>query len=155
MVARPSCPRVDSTGAISSTTAPVPDFLQLELTNALNLVQTVHTSLAGLSRSYLRGLQPMTLSLYRLAGQLVVGDTPEEWLASWPEGPEQPVHFLRELVAKTKAVQVVVGITTNSHTFTYHPGYTSIHISIQAYKHIYDDATATFNYQSFTHLKVD
>ncbi|KER30421.1 hypothetical protein T265_03154 [Opisthorchis viverrini] len=87
-----------------SKESPVVEFLRLELNNALHLVHTVHAGLAGLSRTC-RGTQLLTTALRQLAESLLHGETPDSWLAEWPEGPEDPVSFLRDLVAKAIAVQ--------------------------------------------------
>ncbi|CAH8626063.1 unnamed protein product [Dicrocoelium dendriticum] len=83
---------------------PVLDFLRLESSNALRLVNIVHSGLAGLSRAC-RGTQFITASLYDLATKLLHSETPSIWLAGWQEGPEEPIHFLRQLVSKANAVQ--------------------------------------------------
>ncbi|KAF6780509.1 hypothetical protein AHF37_00019 [Paragonimus kellicotti] len=84
--------------------SPVVEFLRLELRNALHLIHTVHTGLAGLSRAC-RGTQFVTAALHKLAESLLHGETPSCWLSEWPEGPEEPIPFLRDLVAKASAVQ--------------------------------------------------
>ncbi|KAF5402772.1 hypothetical protein PHET_03744, partial [Paragonimus heterotremus] len=84
--------------------SPIVEFLRLELRNALHLIHTVHTGLAGLSRAC-RGTQFVTAALHKLAESLLHGETPSCWLSEWPEGPEEPIPFLRDLVAKASAVQ--------------------------------------------------
>ncbi|KAG5445317.1 Cytoplasmic dynein 2 heavy chain 1, variant 2 [Clonorchis sinensis] len=92
-----------------SKESPVVEFLRLELHNALHLVHTVHAGLAGLSRAC-RGTQLVTAALRQLAESLLHGETPDSWLAEWPEGPEEPVSFLRDLVAKAVAVQNLMNL---------------------------------------------
>ncbi|VDQ03900.1 unnamed protein product [Trichobilharzia regenti] len=81
------------------------EFLQLELHNALQLVQAVHSNLASLSRAC-RGSQLVTDVLHQLAGSILHGETPETWLSHWPEGPTEVVPFLKDLVTKSNTVQV-------------------------------------------------
>ncbi|CAH8544142.1 unnamed protein product [Heterobilharzia americana] len=88
----------------STNERPVREFLQLELHNALQLVQSVHSSLASLSRAC-RGTQLVRGNLYQLANSLLKGETPDSWLSQWPEGPDEVVPFLKDLVAKANAVQ--------------------------------------------------
>ncbi|CAH8521268.1 unnamed protein product [Heterobilharzia americana] len=83
----------------STNERPVREFLQLELHNALQLVQSVHSSLASLSRAC-RGTQLVRGNLYQLANSLLKGETPDSWLSQWPEGPDEVVPFLKDLVAK-------------------------------------------------------
>ncbi|CAH8846367.1 unnamed protein product [Trichobilharzia szidati] len=80
------------------------EFLQLELHNALQLVQAVHSNLASLSRAC-RGSQLVTDVLHQLAGSILHGETPETWLSQWPEGPSEVVPFLKDLIAKSNTVQ--------------------------------------------------
>ncbi|KAA3681040.1 dynein heavy chain 2, cytosolic [Paragonimus westermani] len=96
--------RGDSVPFSVCSESPVVEFLRLELRNALHLIHTVHTGLAGLSRAC-RGMQFVTAALHRLAESLLHGETPSCWLSEWPEGPEEPISFLRDLVTKANAVQ--------------------------------------------------
>lgn len=108
--------------------SPVTSFVQLERYNAIRLVQIVHASLSSLSK-VIRGTALLDAEVQALAGSLLkqeVGDTrlinftrallirciylfsfhpkvPLSW-SSRLEGPEDPIHWLRALVAKTLAL---------------------------------------------------
>lgn len=86
---------------------PIFEFFKLELSNALNLIQIVHSALASLSR-VCRGIQILTNSLQKLAENLLEGKTPSIWSVYWPEGPEELIPFLQNLVSKANSVQVII-----------------------------------------------
>ncbi|CAH8494870.1 unnamed protein product [Schistosoma turkestanicum] len=86
--------------------APIQEFLHLELSNALQLVQQVHSNLASLSRAC-RGTQLVTEMMHQLANSLIHGHTPDVWLLYWPEGPNEVIPFLQELIHKANAVQTL------------------------------------------------
>uniref|UniRef100_A0A5K4FDN9 Cytoplasmic dynein 2 heavy chain 1 n=1 Tax=Schistosoma mansoni TaxID=6183 RepID=A0A5K4FDN9_SCHMA len=88
----------------STTESPIREFLHLELYNALQLIQHVHSSLASIARAC-KGTQLVTGLMHQLAKSLLHGETPDSWLLQWPEGPNEVVPFLRELVVKSNAVQ--------------------------------------------------
>lgn len=89
----------------STIGSPIQEFLHLELYNALQLIQHVHLSLASIARAC-KGTQLVTGVMHQLANSLLHGETPDSWLLQWPEGPNEVVPFLRELVVKANAVQV-------------------------------------------------
>lgn len=97
--------------------SPVLQFLRLEWHNALRLVQTVHSGLAGLSRAC-RGTQLVTASLHQLADSLLRGETPKIWLDQWPDGSLEAATFLRDLVRKSSAVQVLMYAECSFVSFT-------------------------------------
>ena len=94
---KPQVPSVQSGGK-----DPVVSFLHLERYNALKLVQTIHQSLASLSRS-IRGQQLLTNDVHKLATSLLARETPSSWLDKWA-GPEEPAQFLSAIASRTVAV---------------------------------------------------
>ncbi|CAH8515920.1 unnamed protein product [Schistosoma mattheei] len=88
----------------SAIESPIQEFLHLELYNALQLIQHVHLSLASIARAC-KGTQLVNGVMHQLANSLLHGETPDSWLLQWPEGPNEVVPFLRELVVKANAVQ--------------------------------------------------
>ncbi|ESO93665.1 hypothetical protein LOTGIDRAFT_209197 [Lottia gigantea] len=92
-------PPSDKTGKQS----PIVSFILLERYNSIRLVQTVHTSLSGLSK-VIRGSQLLTSDTQNLAAALLNQETPISWLKSW-DGPEDPVQYLRGLVNRAQSMQ--------------------------------------------------
>lgn len=90
----------------SGKQSPTLSFLLLERFNGIKLVQSVHASLAALSK-VIRGTQLLTSEVQKLAGALLHQETPGEWLGQW-DGPEDPIQYLKGLVARASAVQVWV-----------------------------------------------
>jgi len=82
--------------------SPVTSFVQLERYNAIRLVQIVHASLASLSK-VIRGTALLDAEVQALAGALLKQEVPISW-SSRLEGPEDPIQWLRALVAKTLAL---------------------------------------------------
>ncbi|EDO28350.1 predicted protein, partial [Nematostella vectensis] len=82
--------------------SPVTSFVLLERYSAVTLVQTVHASLAALSK-VIRGTQLLSAEVQTLAASLLRQEVPQEWTSIW-EGPMDPVHWLRALVSKTLAL---------------------------------------------------
>ncbi|XP_074620352.1 cytoplasmic dynein 2 heavy chain 1-like [Acropora palmata] len=82
--------------------SPVTSFVQLERYNAVRLVQIVHASLSSLSK-VIRGTALLDAEVQALAGSLLKQEVPLSW-SSRLEGPEDPIHWLRALVAKTLAL---------------------------------------------------
>ncbi|XP_052794024.1 cytoplasmic dynein 2 heavy chain 1-like isoform X3 [Mya arenaria] len=87
----------------SGSESPIMSFIQLERYNAIKLVQTVHQSLASLSK-VIRGTQLLNKDVQNLASALLNQETPLSWQAMW-DGPEDPVQYLRGLVSRALAVQ--------------------------------------------------
>ncbi|XP_022103094.1 cytoplasmic dynein 2 heavy chain 1-like isoform X1 [Acanthaster planci] len=83
--------------------SPVTSFIQLERYNAITLVQFVHSTLAALSK-VIRGTTLLTSEVQKLASLLLKQETPLDWLSRW-DGPEDPIQYLRTLVARTMAIQ--------------------------------------------------
>ncbi|KAK4472017.1 hypothetical protein MN116_005393, partial [Schistosoma mekongi] len=88
-----------------STESPIQEFLHLELYNALQLVHYIHSNLASLSRAC-RGTQLVTETMHEMANSILRGETPDSWQLQWPEGPDEVVPFLRELIAKSNAIHI-------------------------------------------------
>ncbi|CAL1541204.1 unnamed protein product [Lymnaea stagnalis] len=90
----------------ASNESPVLTFIKLESYNAIKLVQSVHASLAALSK-VIRGTQLLTSDVQMLAAALLNQETPLNWLSKW-DGPEDPVQYLRGLVTRAAAIQTWV-----------------------------------------------
>lgn len=82
--------------------SPVTSFVQLERYNAIRLVQIVHASLSSLSK-VIRGTALLDAEVQALAGALLKQEVPLSWSNRF-EGPEDPIQWLRSLVAKTLAL---------------------------------------------------
>ena len=96
------------------------EFVCLERYNAVQLVRTVHASLAELNK-VIRGNALLSSDVQKLASALlknevnfiiwnstaiscvIVMQVPVAWYELW-EGPEDPVQYLRSLVAKSLAL---------------------------------------------------
>ncbi|KAF1521633.1 Cytoplasmic dynein 2 heavy chain 1, partial [Eudyptes sclateri] len=83
--------------------SPILSFITLEQFNAIRLVQSVHQSLASLSK-VIRGTSLLSSEVQRLASALLNQKCPLKWQTKW-EGPEDPLQYLRSLVARTLAIQ--------------------------------------------------
>ncbi|XP_041357041.1 cytoplasmic dynein 2 heavy chain 1-like isoform X2 [Gigantopelta aegis] len=83
--------------------SPIVSFILLERYNAVKLVQSVHQSLAALSK-VIRGTQLLTNEVQNLAAALLNQETPIIWQNRW-DGPEDPLHYLRGLVTRAIAIQ--------------------------------------------------
>ncbi|KAK3100036.1 hypothetical protein FSP39_013759 [Pinctada imbricata] len=82
---------------------PIISFIKLEQYNAIRLVQSIHQSLAQLSK-VIRGTQLLTKEVQNLAAALLNQETPLNWLDKW-DGPEDPIQYLRGLIARAVAIQ--------------------------------------------------
>ncbi|KAF3692878.1 Cytoplasmic dynein 2 heavy chain 1 [Channa argus] len=83
--------------------SPILSFIALELFNAIRLVQSIHKSLAALSK-VIRGTQLLTPEVQKLATSLLNQECPLTWQKKW-EGPEEPMQYLRAVVTRTLAIQ--------------------------------------------------
>ncbi|XP_072467338.1 cytoplasmic dynein 2 heavy chain 1 isoform X1 [Notamacropus eugenii] len=83
--------------------SPILSFIVLEQFNAIRLVQSVHQSLAALSK-VIRGTTLLSSEVQKLASALLNQKCPLIWQSKW-EGPEDPLQYLRGLVARALAVQ--------------------------------------------------
>ncbi|XP_068037518.1 cytoplasmic dynein 2 heavy chain 1 isoform X5 [Anomalospiza imberbis] len=83
--------------------SPILSFITLEQFNAIRLVQSVHQSLASLSK-VIRGTSLLSSEVQRLASALLNQKCPVTWQSKW-EGPEDPLQYLRSLVARALAIQ--------------------------------------------------
>ncbi|XP_069664408.1 cytoplasmic dynein 2 heavy chain 1 isoform X2 [Haliaeetus albicilla] len=83
--------------------SPILSFVTLEQFNAIRLVQSVHQSLASLSK-VIRGTSLLSSEVQRLASALLNQKCPVSWQSKW-EGPEDPLQYLRSLVARALAIQ--------------------------------------------------
>ncbi|XP_075054902.1 cytoplasmic dynein 2 heavy chain 1 [Mixophyes fleayi] len=83
--------------------SPILSFIILEQFNALRLLQSIHQSLAALSK-VIRGTSLLTSEVQGLASALLEQKCPLAWQNKW-EGPEDPLQYLRGLVSRTVAIQ--------------------------------------------------
>ncbi|XP_034460809.1 cytoplasmic dynein 2 heavy chain 1 isoform X1 [Hippoglossus hippoglossus] len=83
--------------------SPVLSFIALEQFNAIRLVQSIHKSLAALSK-VIRGTQLLTPEVQKLATALLNQECPSTWQNKW-EGPEEPMPYLRAVVTRAVAIQ--------------------------------------------------
>ncbi|NXG46652.1 DYHC2 protein, partial [Psilopogon haemacephalus] len=83
--------------------SPILSFIMLEQFNAIRLVQSIHQSLASLSK-VIRGTSLLSSEVQRLATALLNQKCPITWQNKW-EGPEDPLQYLRSLVARAIAIQ--------------------------------------------------
>uniref|UniRef100_A0AAV2J329 Cytoplasmic dynein 2 heavy chain 1 n=1 Tax=Knipowitschia caucasica TaxID=637954 RepID=A0AAV2J329_KNICA len=83
--------------------SPVSSFIALEEFNAITLVKRIHNSLAALSK-VIRGTQLLNPEVEKLATALLNQECPLTWQKSW-EGPEEPMQYLREVVARALALE--------------------------------------------------
>ncbi|XP_047450013.1 cytoplasmic dynein 2 heavy chain 1 isoform X3 [Mugil cephalus] len=83
--------------------SPVMSFIALEQFNAIRLVQSIHHSLAALSK-VIRGTQLLTPDVQKLATALLNQECPLTWQNKW-EGPEEPMQYLRAIVTRALAIQ--------------------------------------------------
>ncbi|XP_064157010.1 dynein cytoplasmic 2 heavy chain 1 isoform X2 [Anguilla rostrata] len=83
--------------------SPVLSFVILEQFNAVRLVQSIHQSLAALSK-VIRGTSLLTADVHKLATALLNQECPLSWQSKW-EGPEDPMQYLRSVVACALAIQ--------------------------------------------------
>ncbi|KAG7470921.1 hypothetical protein MATL_G00119020 [Megalops atlanticus] len=83
--------------------SPVLSFIVLEQFNAIRLVQGIHQSLAALSK-VIRGTCLLTTEVHKLATALLNQECPLSWQNKW-EGPEDPMQYLRAVVARALAIQ--------------------------------------------------
>ncbi|XP_040514464.1 cytoplasmic dynein 2 heavy chain 1 isoform X1 [Gallus gallus] len=83
--------------------SPILSFITLEQFSAIRLVQSVHQSLASLSK-VIRGTSLLSSEVQRLASALINQKCPPTWQSKW-EGPEDPLQYIRSLVARALAIQ--------------------------------------------------
>ncbi|RKO94668.1 hypothetical protein BDK51DRAFT_21975 [Blyttiomyces helicus] len=80
-------------------------FLQIwkrELSSAIALIKRVHSDLVCIMK-VTKGTMLISNDILSVATSLLRGETPNLWMLMW-EGPEEPQAFLREVVARTQAV---------------------------------------------------
>ncbi|XP_071951365.1 cytoplasmic dynein 2 heavy chain 1-like isoform X2 [Antedon mediterranea] len=87
----------------SGNEPPINSFILQEYYNAVHLVQFIHSTLASLSK-VLRGSILLTSEVSSLAKNLLNQEVPLAWQKKW-NGPEDPIHYLRTVVARTIALQ--------------------------------------------------
>ncbi|KAK7096855.1 hypothetical protein V1264_003902 [Littorina saxatilis] len=95
----------------SGNQSPTLAFLLLERYNGIKLVQSIHASLAALSK-VIRGTQLLTSEVQKLAAALLEQETPMSWLKQW-DGPEEPIQYLKGLIARASAIQAWVDKAEN------------------------------------------
>ncbi|XP_061923239.1 dynein cytoplasmic 2 heavy chain 1 isoform X1 [Entelurus aequoreus] len=93
--------------------SPVLSFTVLEQFNAIRLVQSIHQSLAALSK-VIRGTELLTPKVQKLATALLNQECPLTWQDMW-EGPEEPMQYLGAIVMRALALQSWVERASNQH----------------------------------------
>uniref|UniRef100_A0A7N6ADW8 Cytoplasmic dynein 2 heavy chain 1 n=1 Tax=Anabas testudineus TaxID=64144 RepID=A0A7N6ADW8_ANATE len=83
--------------------SPVLSFIALEQFSAIRLVQSIHQSLAALSK-VIRGTQLLNPEVQKLATALLNQECPLTWQNKW-DGPEEPMQYLRAVVTRALAIQ--------------------------------------------------
>nr|DBA32514.1 TPA: hypothetical protein GDO54_000298 [Pyxicephalus adspersus] len=83
--------------------SPILSFIILEQFTAIRLVQSIHQSLAALSK-VIRGTSLLSSEVQSLASALLEQKCPIAWQNKW-EGPEDPLQYLRGLVSRAVAIQ--------------------------------------------------
>uniref|UniRef100_A0A8C9S5I7 Cytoplasmic dynein 2 heavy chain 1 n=1 Tax=Scleropages formosus TaxID=113540 RepID=A0A8C9S5I7_SCLFO len=83
--------------------SPVLSFIVLEQFNVIRLVQSIHQSLAALSK-VIRGTSLLTAEVHKLGLALLNQECPLSWQDKW-EGPDDPVQYLRAVVTRALAIQ--------------------------------------------------
>ena len=86
-----------------SSSDPIKSFVQLEFYNGVNLIQSIHKSMASLVK-VIRGTQLLDEKVAQLADSLMKQETPSRWQKIW-DGPEDPMLYIKVVVEKTNAVQ--------------------------------------------------
>ncbi|XP_054724974.1 LOW QUALITY PROTEIN: cytoplasmic dynein 2 heavy chain 1-like [Uloborus diversus] len=92
----------DEGGGEDEDTPPVLSFIRQEYRSGVRLLQTVHASLASISK-VIRGAILLTDEIHRLATSLLKHETPMAWQRRW-EGPEDPLSYLRATVRRATAL---------------------------------------------------
>ena len=82
---------------------PVKSFVHLEKYNGVVLLQSIHKSLAGLSK-VIRGTSLLNEKVSSLASSLLQQETPASWHKLWP-GPENPLDYIKTIVYKAGEIQ--------------------------------------------------
>ncbi|XP_022234957.1 cytoplasmic dynein 2 heavy chain 1-like [Limulus polyphemus] len=82
---------------------PVVTFVRLEHYNGIRLVQSIHASLAALSK-VIRGTILLNKETRTLATSLLQHETPTQWQKKW-EGPDDPLQYLRSVMSRALAIQ--------------------------------------------------
>ncbi|CAL1265870.1 unnamed protein product [Larinioides sclopetarius] len=85
---------------------PILSFIRLEYYSGVRLVQSVHASLASISK-VIRGAILLTDEIHALATSLLKHETPSLWQKKW-EGPEDPLSYLRGAMRRALAVQMLL-----------------------------------------------
>ena len=82
---------------------PVKSFVMLEKFNGVSLIQSIHKSLAGLSK-VIRGSSLLDEKVSKLASSLLKQETPASWHKLW-SGPENPMDYIKTIVYKALEIQ--------------------------------------------------
>ncbi|CAM1329611.1 Uncharacterised protein at_DN1743, partial [Pycnogonum litorale] len=96
-----SAPAHQKTG--DNKESPILSFIELEHFNGIKLVQSIHTSLAGLSK-VIRGTALISADIHKLATSLLHHQTPASWQDKW-EGSEDPMQYMRQVIYRAQAVK--------------------------------------------------
>ena len=87
----------------SSGESSMKDFVQLEYFNGVQLLQSVHKTLAGISK-VIRGTSLLSDKVLKMAGKLLRQETPDEWQKVW-SGPDNPFDYIKCIVGKVNEIQ--------------------------------------------------
>lgn len=90
---------IDKKFAKSSLENAIDNFIDLELSGALNLLNVIHADIELISKIS-RGLVLMTNDIHQVIFSLIKGETPSTWSGMW-EGPVSVSDFMKYSVEKT------------------------------------------------------
>ena len=82
---------------------PIKSFVDLEFYNGISVLQSVHKSLAGVSK-VIRGSSLLDEKVAKLASSLLQQQTPDSWQKLWP-GPDTPMEYIKTIVYKAGEIQ--------------------------------------------------
>ena len=85
------------------TRLPIDSFVSMEASNAHALTNLVNSMLGDIVK-VISGRMLLTPEIQATGGCLLCGTVPSRWEAKWPDGPESVMTWLRQLVAKTTAL---------------------------------------------------
>lgn len=102
-------------GTSTDSEDPLESFVSREAISACQLLESVHSSLEGISK-VLAGTGLMTSTVEEDAKHLLSNEVPARWTYVW-EGPSSPISWLRTLVRRTGALKRWVEQAKNGTLF--------------------------------------
>jgi dynein heavy chain 2 len=102
-------------GSAADSQDPLESFVSREAVSACQLLESVHSSLEGISK-VLAGTGMMTSAVEQDARHLLINEVPATWAYVW-EGPSSPVPWLRTLVRRTGALKQWVELARSGTLF--------------------------------------